>query len=113
MDKIAAECCGSCVHFGDIATDFMHRCLAGQKFFKRDEDGFFPNKDEWEGLCDIYSPRNPIDNPYKRYKDMWEELVSDVNNSFVDFKDKPEFRLETNALLLVLDRAKRIDEKHK
>jgi len=53
MNKIAAECCGSCFDYVNC-----HCQLYG-------------NKHESNYKCDSYTPRNPIENKYKK---MWEEL---------------------------------------
>jgi len=53
MNKIAAECCGSCDKYVNCHCQL------------------FGHKHEVQASCDSYTPRNPIENPYKK---MWEEL---------------------------------------
>jgi len=80
---IATECCDSCDNFTEMDAGNYPTCLVDKKHFKRKLMG---------SRCDLYTPRNPIENPLEKdlihlnkiidYQDikinklekMWEEL---------------------------------------
>lgn len=94
---IASSCCGSCENCDNAESSSY--CSTRKIYVSPD----------YETNTDCYSPRNPVKSQHEK---MWDELIKDVDKSFKDFKDNPEFRLETNALLLVLDKARHIKEKY-
>ena len=65
MDKIAAECCGSCVEMDwqKDKNDFI--CLVQKKPIK--------NYDE---SCPYYTSRNPIDNKHEKVLDRLKEFIN-------------------------------------
>jgi hypothetical protein len=75
MEKIVSECCGSCDHW----KSSFNKCHLRSE-----------NHRYYDSNCEKdYSPRNPIDNPYKKYKDIWEELKEDlkISESEIDNTD--------------------------
>jgi hypothetical protein len=65
MDKIAAECCGSCEH----CNEFYPKCCIGKETGSMN---YHCGKD--------YSPRNPIDNPYKKILNELEIHLNDIQS---------------------------------
>ena len=53
---IATECCDSCDNFTEMDAGNYPTCLVDKKHFKRKLMG---------SRCDLYTPRNPIENPLK------------------------------------------------
>jgi len=71
-DKIAAECCGSCMSIYE--SDGCTECDVDHCYVN-----FYDDDD-----CEHYTPRNPIDNPYKKYKDLIDKLSGIVEKENKD-----------------------------
>jgi hypothetical protein len=105
MNKIAKPCCGSCEHYGEKESinyeGFLECSILEEVVIPLDVCCYNPNE---------YSPRKPIDNPYKRYKDMWEMLKTSCNNNIeANIFDKKII----TAISSVVKTMKTIEEKHK
>jgi hypothetical protein len=96
MDKIAEPCCGSCIQYLDHGGEGTFCDIYNKEWPEIDD--YCNDKD--------YSPHNPIDNPYKKYKDMWDELGK-------GFEGLPDIETIGITRGIVLRTIKSIEEKHK
>jgi len=100
LEKIAAECCGSCEHF---KYDSENKLLCTEKDSRY--YGFIMRFFDGTG-CDRYTPRNPIENPLKddvdeclKALDMVIEERDEVVKAWEELKEFNDQLLKTNKLI--------------
>jgi len=102
-NKIAAECCGSCEKYEYNNKLDLHVCYDQLVVSAYDSCSNKRTKN-------MYSPRNPIDNPLQKYKDMWEELKDHIDK-VINNNDKDRFFC--SILCAVELKMRGIEESHK